>query len=238
MKKKLCLIFSLFLFNLLFADEKLLPPETYKRNSPNEKYCVTSDYMELIPLEFNTKDILFSIYKNGKLYDNVNLQKVIKDSKKLERTESHNYWGRIQFVNNSGILLDTVEGKKIYDFETKEISSVKNISEFYIVKDDLKILTNKECEEYLSKLFDYMFTYDDEECTSIIRKWKKYGVQISSEMRNNKEVIFFDFFYGTDKKWLSSNVGISVCDGGNNFWRIYYDLKEQKFIYLDINGYA
>ena len=83
MKKKLFLIFILSLLNLLFADEMQL--ETYKINSPNENYCVTSEYMELIPLEFNTKDILFSIYKNGKLYDNVNFQKVIKDSKKLRQ---------------------------------------------------------------------------------------------------------------------------------------------------------
>ena len=236
MKKKLFLIFILSLLNLLFADEMQL--ETYKINSPNENYCVTSEYMELIPLEFNTKDILFSIYKNGELYDNVNFQKVIKDSKKLIRTVSHNYWGRIKYVNNSGILLDTVEGKKIYDFETKKISSVKNIKNFYIVKDDLKILTNKKCDEYLSKLFDYIFTYDNKECASIIKKWEKYGVQISTEVRNNKEVIFFDFFYGADKKRLSSNGGITVLDGGNNFWRIYYDLKDQKFIHLDINGYA
>ena len=117
-------------------------------------------------------------------------------------------------------------------------NSQKTINEFYIVKDDLNILTNEKCYEYLNQLYNYISTNDYEECRGIIKKWEKYGVQISTEIRNNKEVIFFDFFYGKNKKWLSKNIGISVCDGGNNFWRIYYDLKEEKFIYLDINGEA
>ena len=279
MKKILCLFFSVILLNSIFADEKLLPPETYIEHSKNEKYfitvdfpekkitcfenndmekslwqidgwyysvflsndakyCVTSDYQDLIPLEFNKKSILFSVYKNGKIYDNVTVQKVINNSKNLQRTESHYKWGTISSVSTEGILLNTVEGKKIYNFETKKISSVKIDNDFYITEDNLSILTVKKCNELLNRVFDYIFTYDDERCIDIILNWEEYGVQISTEIKDGKEVVFLDFFHGADKNWLSSHIGISVCDGGIAFWRIYYDLKNHRFFGLDINGEA
>lgn len=279
MKKILCLFFAVILLNSIFADEPLLPPETYIEYSKNEKYfitvdfpekkitcfenndmekslwqidgwhysvflsndakyCVTSDYQNLIPLEFNKKSILFSVYKNGKIYDIVTVQKVINNSKNLQCTESHYKWGAISTVSTEGILLNTVEGKKIYNFETKKISSVKIDNDFYITEDNLNILTDEKCYEHLNKLFDYIFAYDDEQCRNIILSWEKYGVHISSEIKDDKEVVFLDFFYGADKKWLSSHIRISVCDGGAGFWRIYYDLKNHKFFDLDINGEA
>lgn len=243
MKKLIYLIFTIFLFNSVFADEPLLSNESEVYNcsislSDGTKYSVISDYQNLIPIKFKNKDILFSIYKNEELYDNVNLEKVISNYKKLEKTVSHYYWGTINFVSTEGILLNTVEGKKIYNLKTKQIIPVKINNNFYIVKDELKSLTDKKCYEYLSELFDYIFTYNDNECIGIIEKWKKYGVQISSEIVDNKEVIFFDFFYGANKNWLSSNIGLQEMDGGNNFWRIYYDVKEHKFFNLRINGYA
>lgn len=278
MKKIFCLIFTILIYNIIFADDPQLPPEINTEYSKNGKYfvtadfhkkqiscykineekslwkidsyyyyvfltndanyCVTSNYLDLIPLKLKKNDILFSVYKNGMIYDNVNLEKVVTNSNKLVKTVSHRHWGTINSVNSQGILLNTVEGKKIYYFETKEIESVKSISEFNIAKDDLNILTDKKCNEYLDILFDYIFTYDDRECISIIKKWKGYGVKISSEVINNKEVLFFDFLYGYDKNWLSSHNELLVLDGGNNFWRIYYDLKEKKFFNLGINGYA
>ena len=108
-----------------------------------------------------------------------------------------------------------------YNFETKKISSVKIDNDFYITEDNLSILTDEKCNEHLNRVFDYIFTYDDERCIDIILNWEEYGVHISTEIKDGKEVVFLDFFHGADKNWLSSHIGIRVCDGGIAFWRIY-----------------
>jgi hypothetical protein len=148
-------------------------------------------------------------------------------------------WGTIIGINTNGILLNTVEGKKIFDFETQKVRQVNINNDIYIVEDELKILTKQKGYEYLNALFDYMFALDEQECNEILNKWEKYKVQIASFNKNGKEYIYFNFLGGgiLTKKFLESGL-IQVCDGGNAFWSICYNLKEKKFYNLSINGEA
>ena len=233
MKKPLLFLLTTLLFNPLFADEPLLSTQTYNYG----EYCVTSDNLELIPLDFDETIILFSIFKNGTLYQDVTFSQIIKNKKNLESTVSHYKWGTIIGINTNGILLNTVEGKKIFDFETQKVRQLNINNDIYIVEDELKILTKQKGYEYLNALFDYMFALDEQECNEILNKWEKYKVQIASFNKNGKEYIYFNFLGGgiLTKKFLESGL-IQVCDGGNAFWSICYNLKEKKFYNLSING--
>ena len=77
--------------------------------------------MNLLPRDYTKKDILFTVYKNGEKYDQKTIGEVIRNGKKLQKTVSHYYWGDVADVYNRGIILDTVEGIKLYDFCSKSI---------------------------------------------------------------------------------------------------------------------
>lgn len=140
-------------------------------------------------------------------------------------------------MNDDSILLQTAEGKKIYDFETKEISQVQTVNEIFIVKDELNILTKEKVAEYLNDLFDFMFSKDCPDCREIIKQWNQYDVQLESIRLEDKERVFFNFLTGITGDWLETDI-IEVNDGGNYFWQIYYDVKEKEFFNLGINGLA
>ena len=233
-------LFSLFFFGKCFADEPL-PQAQVNHNfvfvTNDGKYRITSDNLELIPRKFKKSDTLFSVYKNGELYENVSFEKVIANKKNLKETASHYFWGTIKAVNDDSILLQTAEGKKIYDFETKEISQVQTVNEIFIVKDELNILTKEKVAEYLNDLFDFMFSKDCPDCREIIKQWNQYDVQLESIRLEDKERIFFNFLTGITGDWLETDI-IEVDDGGNYFWQIYYDVKEKEFFNLGINGLA
>lgn len=81
-------LFSLFFFGKCFADESL-PQAQDNHNfvfvTNDGKYRITSDNLELIPRKFKKSGTLFSVYKNGELYENVSFGKVIANKKNLKK---------------------------------------------------------------------------------------------------------------------------------------------------------
>ena len=59
-----------------------------------------------------------------KEYGKIKFSDGIKDTKKLVKTESHYRWGNLYAVYEKGIILDTVEGVKIYNFQKKSFLSL------------------------------------------------------------------------------------------------------------------
>ena len=90
--------------------------------SENGEFCVLDDWGGLIPLNYDMEYVLFVVYKNGVEYTKIRLFDVIRDEQNLERTVSHYHWGNIKSFENDGILLDTVEGKKWFDFNKRKVT--------------------------------------------------------------------------------------------------------------------
>ena len=90
--------------------------------SENGEFCVLDDWGGLIPLDYDAEYVLYVVFKNGTEYAKIKLFDVISDEKNLRRTASHYYWGNIESFENDGVLLNTVEGKKWYDFKTRKVT--------------------------------------------------------------------------------------------------------------------
>ena len=89
--------------------------------SDNGKFCVLDDKGGLLNLDSDKNTVLFAVYLNGELYDQITLSKIIDNKRSLKRTASHYYYGEIRQLRDDGILLETVEGLKRYDFATKSV---------------------------------------------------------------------------------------------------------------------
>ncbi|MBP5176510.1 MAG: hypothetical protein ILP07_11460 [Treponema sp.] len=109
--------------SLYFAREKWNIPQwyLYARVSNNGEFCILDDWGGLVHPDFGTDYVLFMVYRNGEEYAKILLSDVISETRNLKRTVSHFYWGGIESLEDDGILLDTVEGKKWYDFATKKV---------------------------------------------------------------------------------------------------------------------
>ena len=94
----------------------------YAYLSENGEFCVLDDWGGLIPLDYDEEYVLFVVFKNGAEYAKIKLFDVIRDGKNLQCTVSHYRWGYIKSFGNDGILLNTVEGNKWYDFKTREVT--------------------------------------------------------------------------------------------------------------------
>jgi hypothetical protein len=94
----------------------------YSYLSENGEFCVLDDWGGLIPLDYDAEYVLYVVFKNGTEYAKIKLFDVISDKKNLRRTASHYYWGNIESFENDGIVLNTVEGKKWYDFNTRKVT--------------------------------------------------------------------------------------------------------------------
>ena len=84
--------------------------------SNDGKYCIIGyEGQNLLPLNYDGNEIVFSIYLNGIVTKKVYFNEIIKNRKKLQRTSSHYYWGYIEKFENNIIFLNTVEGFIKYD---------------------------------------------------------------------------------------------------------------------------
>ena len=118
--KKFFIYTLLLIFGIsLFADEPLLDNDK-KSSVENGSYKFVFTYTNLLPLNYQKKSILFTVYKNGIKYDTQTIKDVLKNPKGLQRTASYYYWGTCKAIYEKGIILDTVEGYKIYNFEAKK----------------------------------------------------------------------------------------------------------------------
>lgn len=159
MKKFFTYALLLILGFSLFADEPLLDNEP-KYSVEKGSYKVVFTYTNLLPLNYKKENILFTVYKNGKEYDSQAIGDVLKNLRGLQRTASHYYWGTCKAIYEKGIILDTVEGYKIYNFESKKFLALndKNNAASWTRKDLIhhsleKITTNGAIENY--SYFDY-----------------------------------------------------------------------------------
>lgn len=91
--------------------------------SDDGTYCLIFEngVGNLLDVNYKKKDILFTVYKNGIKYDEKRICDVIKNFGKLKRTVSHYYWGMLKNFYEKGIVFNTVEGLKIYNYEAQKI---------------------------------------------------------------------------------------------------------------------
>lgn len=118
MKKSFLCSILLILGIFIFADENILSGQG-KNTISNNVYKVVFKYQNLLPSNFNKEDILFTVYKNGQKYDEQKIKNVLRNVHGLQQTASYYYWGTCKAIYDKGLILNTVEGYKIYNFETK-----------------------------------------------------------------------------------------------------------------------
>lgn len=138
MKKFSTFLFILFFTTIFaFADEPWTPQEYF---SPDGKYRVVDQTGGLVSKKWSENTLLFSVYKNGSLYDEIEIRKVFKNPHMVEyvSTVSHFHWGNFLSIDNEGINLIDNEGEKKYIFETQEIQSETHQSQS--VYDELESL--------------------------------------------------------------------------------------------------
>ncbi|MCR5062483.1 MAG: hypothetical protein K6A89_04300 [Treponema sp.] len=119
------------------GDKEKWTVQDYRSNayvSDSGAYCILDHTQGLVPTDYNAETVLFTVYKNGKLFDTVTLGKVYKNLTyvRLQATVSHYAWGNINHLYDDGILLITNEGGQRfwYDFSKKKIvSGEKKIEE-------------------------------------------------------------------------------------------------------------
>ena len=72
--------------------------------------------LNLIPLNYKPSMVLIELWRDGRLTYQTRLNSVIPNSKHLQRSASHYYWGYIVGFNKSNLLeVVTVEGKFTID---------------------------------------------------------------------------------------------------------------------------
>ena len=89
--------------------------------SDNGEFCVLDFHGEVVPGNVFNSYILFKVYKNGKEYGEILLSDLVQKKRNLHKTVSHNYWGKIKSFKDTGILFETVEGEKWFDFSLNKI---------------------------------------------------------------------------------------------------------------------
>ncbi len=125
MKKNIFALLFLLCTFFLAADEPLIEAEVnfFSVQSGNDVYRIEcTDSAGLLPLKYKNP-VLFIVFCNGRKYDEVSLNDVISGKRNLVKTVSHFYWGKIAAVYEKGIILETVEGVKIFGFKQKKIFS-------------------------------------------------------------------------------------------------------------------
>lgn len=78
------------------------------------------DGSNLIPLDYDKREVMLYFFKRGELIHHVTLDQILQDFSRLQRTVSHYHWGYFEGFDDAGrYVLQTVEGRRIrYDVRT------------------------------------------------------------------------------------------------------------------------
>jgi hypothetical protein len=70
--------------------------------------------MNLIPVNYNKKEVMLYFFRRGELLNHVTLDQIIGDFFKLMRTASHYFWGNYGGFDRDGrYVVRTVEGRRL-----------------------------------------------------------------------------------------------------------------------------
>lgn len=171
-------------------DYNLADFENYLYSDNNGIYTVKFYFENLLPLNFKSEDKVFTVYKNNKQFSVCKVSDLIENTESLEKTVSNYYWGKIHAIYDKGIILETVEGVKIFNFESKKILSVNDIRNFNAWNEKELINTSlfRINSDYIIENY-YGFMKDKSEnfvSASLGTKFKRYyttqtGEQVSTE---------------------------------------------------------
>ena len=104
----------------------------------------------------------------------------------------------------------------------------------YIVEDKLNILkSKKDAEVYIEKAFSYL---QQNHIYEILLKKEKYSVQLFTRTEENKNIVYLNFFILDYKEDYFYTEEVIVFDGGTSFWNIKYDIQNDNFYNIWING--
>ena len=98
--------------------------------------------------------------------------------------------------------------------------------------------------DHLYKSLDLsMCAYREYQLDDLVFSFYEYYLQFVPFYKGSKKMIYINAYRrGHDKVDTSDESPatkiVVVSDGGSNFWNIVYDVEEDKFIELDINGHA
>lgn len=97
--------------------------QRFAQVSESGVFCILDHTQGLVGTDYDADTVLFTVYKNGKLFDTLTLGKVYKNLTyvSLLATVSHYCWGHIETLYDDGILLMTNEGERWYDFGKKKV---------------------------------------------------------------------------------------------------------------------
>lgn len=124
MKRNIFALLFLLCTCILSADEPVIGTgQIFSVQSGNDVFRIEcADSAGLIPLDYKNP-VLFTVFCNDRKYDEVFINDVISRKRNLEKSVSHFYWGKISAVYEKGVILETVEGVKIYGFKQKKTFS-------------------------------------------------------------------------------------------------------------------
>jgi hypothetical protein len=70
--------------------------------------------MNLIPVNYNKKEVMLYFFRRGELLNHVSLDQIIGDFSRLRRTASHYFWGNFVGFDRDGLyVVSTVEGRRL-----------------------------------------------------------------------------------------------------------------------------
>ena len=213
--KKFFLIFVLLLVTFAaVADEPLLESGAYtvqssKLVSDNGKFYILDNTQGLVTEDFDENTVLFTVYKNGKLFDTLTVGKVYKKSVNvtIHATASHYYWGHIQKVYNDGILLVTNEGEGQfwYDFYKKKIvPAQKKLAELSEKRQKNAFNTLKKTFNNVKKLI--ADSNDREKLSAVVTKIQNL---YKNKKQTDSPIYYYDVFEDGDVQ-----LKLRYSDGG------------------------
>jgi hypothetical protein len=150
---------------------------------------------------------------------------------------SHSQTG--DFKPSFSAAFDTAQGK--YLLSQCSRSTPKNIAGFWTIStEDVNLI-----ESYFKKIY----SLTAEGCCWQGRKLdslKNYGFQYVGVVINLRKYIYVNAFRLDEIELLKrykkdfdpTKQPIKVCDGGNDFWGVLFEVKTKKFSHLSFNGQA
>ena len=126
----------------------------------------------------------------------------------------------------------------LYAQKIAQLNAVKMKEEnIYIVDDKLDILkSKKDAEVYIEKAFACLLQDGSDFFYDILSKKKQYSVQLFTYNEGTKNIVYLNFFIIDEKDDYLNTKELIVFDGGTNFWNIKYDIQNDNFYDIFING--